>query len=384
MNAEIDINSRKSIASMIYLVVVSVSVFIIQPGIVQGFVSELGLSPEQAGYVASAEMWGLAVTTVFLIYFAERIDWRKITIASLSIAVAGNVASTLNTDLQTFTLIRAITGLGLGAMISLPFAMLGMTKKTDYNFGLAIVCLLAYGAIVLFLIPMVLASIGLDGIFVFLAIFCGVGFLTVPYIPRGARQSTDQSGDGENQLHFQKRLALAGMLAFNIAIGAVWAYLFLVGTDAGIEEQGVANVLTISQFLGMLGALLVVLLSSKINRGAPLCIAILSCAVGIGTLLLEVDFFIYSLGVYIFNFFWNVCQPYLFANLAAFNDNSKTVIRGSCMQMLGFAIGPYIAATIVGDGVSPSYATVNLFGVVLFLVSLALMLPAIIALRGRR
>jgi predicted MFS family arabinose efflux permease len=383
MNNELDINSRKSIVSMIYMTVVGVCVFIIQPGIVQGFVSELGLAPEQAGYAASAEMWGLAITTVLLTYFADRVDWRKITIAALLLAVAGNLASTLSTDVQTFTIIRTITGLGLGAMISLPFAMLGMTEKTDYNFGLALVWILAYGAAGLFLIPSALASIGLDGIFIFIALFCGLGLFLVPNLPRGAQQETDINSIEDGKFRFQKISALAGVFVFNLAIGAVWAFLFLVGINANIEEQGVANILTISQILGMLGALLVVFLSSKVSREAPLGIAILFCAVGIGFLLLGVDFFIYSIAVYTFNFFWNMVVPYIMATLAAFNDNSKTVIRGSCMQMLGIATGPYIAARIVGSTVPPSYDTVNLFGVVMISLSLILILPAILALRGR-
>jgi len=65
----LDINSFKSVASMIYMSVVGVCVFIIQPGVVQGFVSELGFTPEQAGYAASAELWGLAITTVALTFF---------------------------------------------------------------------------------------------------------------------------------------------------------------------------------------------------------------------------------------------------------------------------------------------------------------------------
>ena len=78
----LDINSVKSVASMIYLSVVGVCVFIIQPGIVQGFVSELGFTPEQAGYAASAELGGEALTTELLTFLADKLDWRKIALVS--------------------------------------------------------------------------------------------------------------------------------------------------------------------------------------------------------------------------------------------------------------------------------------------------------------
>ena len=44
----VDVNSTRSIAAIIYLAVVGPSVFIIQPGFVQGLVDTLGLSPEQS------------------------------------------------------------------------------------------------------------------------------------------------------------------------------------------------------------------------------------------------------------------------------------------------------------------------------------------------
>lgn len=379
----LDINSVKSVASMIYLSVVGVCVFIIQPGIVQGFVSELGFSPEQAGYAASAELWGLAITTVLLTFLSDRLDWRKITLVALLIAVLGNIASTLTTDSQTFILVRTFTGLGLGAMISLPFAMLGMTKKMDFNFGMALVFILLYGAIGLFLFPWALEKIGLDGIFIFIAVFCGIGLLLIPNLPTGAHHATNFSDLNQSELGLQKVLALAGVLAFNLGIGAVWSYLFLVGLEANITEQGVANVLTISQLLGMLGAFVVVFLSSKVQRGVPFATSILLCAIGVGFLLFGVDFLKFSIAVYLFNFAWNMVVPYIMATLSSFADNSKTVIRGSCMQMLGIATGPYIAAKIVGSSATPVYDTVNLFSVSMFVLALLLLLPAIIALKDR-
>ena len=382
---QLDINSKKSVYSIIYLVVVGVCVFIIQPGIVQGFVSELGMTPEQAGYVASAEMWGLALTAVLLTFFASRVSWRKITLIGLSLAVIGNLTSTLDLSIEAFTAVRAITGIGLGALIPLPFAMLGMTDKREFNFGFANVMALLYGAIGLFLIPSALISIGLDGIFVFLAIFGAIGLLVIPYLPNRADDANteEQEDNSDPYSTSTKMMALGGVLLFDIAIGAVWAYIFLVGVQGGIGEQTVANILTFSQFLGVLGSLLVVYLAGRIGRGGPFAAAIFFCAVGIGILLFDVNFLYYSAAIYIFNFWWNLVQPYIMATLSAFNDRSETVIRGSCMQMLGFAIGPYIAASMIGDSLTPDYQVVNLMGTVLFLASLLLFLPAIVQQRKR-
>ncbi len=71
-DGRIDVNRTRSIASIIYLAVVGVCVFIIQPGFVQGLVETLAMSPEQAGYIASAEMWGLAASTILLNFISHK------------------------------------------------------------------------------------------------------------------------------------------------------------------------------------------------------------------------------------------------------------------------------------------------------------------------
>ncbi len=54
-----------------------------------------------------------------------------------------------------------------------------------------------------------------------------------------------------------KSLALFAMLAYFMAQGVVWAYLFLIGVSGGLTDQaGSANGLMLSQFAGIAGALL--------------------------------------------------------------------------------------------------------------------------------
>ena len=52
----IDVNSRGTIAAGLILGTIGVLSFIVQPGLVQGFVSVLGLSEADANFLASIEM----------------------------------------------------------------------------------------------------------------------------------------------------------------------------------------------------------------------------------------------------------------------------------------------------------------------------------------
>lgn len=85
----VDVNSRLSIIAIVYIAVIAPCVFILQPGYVQGLVEYLAFSEEQAGYIASAEMFGIAFTTILLVFTEARVDWRKMTALCLIVAAAG-------------------------------------------------------------------------------------------------------------------------------------------------------------------------------------------------------------------------------------------------------------------------------------------------------
>ena len=371
----IDVNSRLARYSMFYLAVVGVCVFIIQPAIVQGFVDALDMTPERAGYLASAEMWGLAATTVLLALISHKVDWRLICRISLVIAVVGNLASIGLEDFNSLAVVRFLTGLGLGGMISLPFAMVGMTANPDRNFGLLVVWVLVYGAVGVFITPWALVTVGLNGIWVFLAIFCGLGLFCIRFLPTGVQPEGEDGLSGKSLTPVLVVLVLGGVLFFNIAIGMSWAYVFLVGTDGGIEEQAVANVLTMSQFLGILGAGLAAFIAQRLGRVLPLAVGILGTGVGTFLFLGDISYFLYSLAICLFNFAWNVAQPYLLAVMSGFANAAKMLVRAASLQMIGFAIGPYLAAELLGEGVS-IFSDVYLIAGVLFVASWLMILPA--------
>lgn len=377
----IDIDSRMPIVTMILLSVIGVCVFILQPGYVQGLVEYLGFSDEQAGYIASAEMFGVAASTIILIFISSRFNWRALVTVYLGICTLGNLSSISVTDFDTLTIIRFITGLGSGGVISLGFTMMGLTQKSDRNFGYIITWVLIYGAFGLLLMPSAFHLIGMNGILLFFALFCSSGFFFVKYLPIAGEHHVDERTLNSVAYSWQlKGISLLAILVYNIAIGITWAYLFLLGIEANITEQAVANVLTISQFLGIAGAFLAVLLQLRIGRTIPLMIGVLGGALGVYCLVGNINYLFYSLGIYLFNLLWNLSMPYLLATMADFDPTGKMVVYGVSMQTTGTAMGPGIAALILGYS---DYDTVYIVATVLFIASALLLLPGLRAQRAQ-
>jgi predicted MFS family arabinose efflux permease len=373
----VDVNSRQCIIAIVYLAVVGPCVFILQPGFVQGLVAHLGLSEQQAGLIASAEMFGLAATTVLLSFVSTKVTWRKFVTICLFICVIGNLVSLGQSDFNTLRVIRFITGLGSGGIISLTFTMMGLTERSDRNFGYIVVWVLTYGAFGLLLMPQAYATVGMNGVLVFFSAFCALGLAFVKHLPDSG-DHVEISGEPAHFSTSLKGLTLAAILSYNIAIGIVWAYLFLVGLEAGMGEQAVANALTASQFLGIAGAFLAVLFEVRLGRLLPLAIGVLGGAASVYYLVGDIGGAEYWIAVCGFNFLWNLSMPYLLATLADFDHRGRIVVHGVSMQFIGYAVGPAIAARLLGFG----YDVINTTAVILFVAAALLLLPGVMAQRA--
>ncbi len=372
-----DVNSRQSIVAIVYLAVVGPCVFILQPGFVQGLVEYLGMTEQQAGFIASSEMFGLATTTVLLAFLAERVSWRNCLVVCIAVCTLGNIASIGQSDPQTLALTRLITGLGSGGLISLTFTMASLTERTDKNFGLIVTWVLIYGAMGLLAMPTAYHIASMNGVLVFFALFCGSAMWFVRFLPDSGEAHFDHSRQRDYSA-IVRRVALAAILIYNTAVGIVWAYLFLVGVEAGMAEQAVANALTVSQFLGIAGAFLAVLFEVRFGRLLPLMVGIVGGGAAIYLLVGQAPPSTYWLAVCGFNFLWNLSMPYLLATLADFDHRGRTVVQGVSLQFIGYAIGPFIAAQLLTRG---GYDLVNIVGVVLFVASAIVVLPGVLAQR---
>ncbi|MGQ4827747.1 hypothetical protein, partial [Enterococcus faecalis] len=87
---EIDINGWPAVLSAIALGTIGVLSFIIQPGIVQGYVTHLGVSEQRAVDLVGLEMLGVALATIAVALIGARVSWRVQIAVALVIAAAGD------------------------------------------------------------------------------------------------------------------------------------------------------------------------------------------------------------------------------------------------------------------------------------------------------
>jgi MFS family permease len=321
-------------------------------------------------------MFGIAATTVAMTFAAHRFNWRRVIAWSLAVMVVANLACALVREVTAFAALRFAAGVGAGGLISLSFAAIGLTSRPDRNFGYLIMWVLTYGAFALLAMPTAFGVAGLTGVLWFFALFPLVALPWLRYFPASGENVVQVEKDAVDLPASAKLLALAAMFAYFLAQGVVWAYLFLIGISGGLTEQQVANGLTVSQFAGIAGALGAALTAGRYGRAVPLLTGIIGGAVTLYFLVGTMSATVYLVAVTIYNLAWNFTHPYLLGAMASFDRRGRVVVNAVAMQMLGLALGPSLAASVIEEGV---YVNVNLLGGALFLASAALILPPVLA-----
>ncbi len=371
---DIDVNGWPAILCAVILGTIGVLSFIIQPGIVQGYVTQLKVSEGTAATLAGIEMLGVALATIFMAVWGTRINWRWIVAGGLFISAAGDFAS-LGAGLGgPFEVARFVAGLGEGTITSISFTFVGITMRAERNLALYLTLLLTYGAFGLWYLPDFLRSHGVDGMFIGFAVLTLTSLATLPLLPH-AYSAEEMVNPEARQLSVPLlAVALTGVLSYNLAQGIAWATLNLVGIGAGIPDQSVTNALSLSQLFAVCGALASVFLAGHISRNGAIAFGILAGAASIALLVGKPSLTLFVVGVCGFNVLWNFVLPFILGRVCDFDESGRMMSFAIMMQMIGLGGGPLIAGQLL-DGTG--YRSAELLCVALFVVSYVLLLVPI-------
>ncbi|WP_338325098.1 MFS transporter [Aurantiacibacter suaedae] len=365
-----------STVAAIILGTIGVLSFIVQPGLVQGFVTEYGSTEAVANGLAFAEMLGIASSTILAALISDRFSWRLQASLALVIAAAGYALSGLASGGDMLSIARFIAGFGSGIVISISFVVVGATARAERNLALYLVLLLTYGALGLWAMPTILDTVGLDAVFYGWAVMCLAAIAAALQLPAHA-SSGGQSDGLQTEMSSARApwlaiiLTLAGILVYNVSVGVAWANLFLIGIDAGLDEQPIADALLICQFTAVGGALGAVWFSERVGNFWPVLVGLLGGAGAIALTLGQPDYAAFLVALIAFNTLWNFAMPFILGLAASLTPSGRLMSTAIAFQMLGLAFGPLAASELLGE--TSSFEPVKALSIATMLIPLALL-----------
>ncbi|MFZ1743028.1 MAG: MFS transporter [Pontixanthobacter sp.] len=338
------------------LTVVGMQVFILQPGLITILVSNGGLTETMAGYASSADIFGIAIATIAAAILSHKLNWRWLATGALGLLVAADLVSAWYYASSLFIPIRIIAGLGSGLLISLGFAITGMSGNPDRSFGILIAIVMLFGAAGLYLMPWLTEIGGVSLIYLILTGVAATGLVAVRNIPVTGQSENSSAGAnvgtaGERpQSRRNEAIALlCAVSCFYLAQGAIWPFFGLLGAKMGIGIQDVANGLTVGQISGIAGAFAVAV-GQKLGHRFLTAIGVIGCVFALFGLNYQLDAYAFGVNIKIFYFGTNLLTALLMAMVAGIDPTGRLVQSATAIQMLGISAGTATATTLVGLG----------------------------------
>lgn len=346
------INRISTIAAAMWMTVVGTLGILFLPLMVGGIIDDLGFSEKQAGYIAAAEMAGVAVASGLGIFWVRRVNWVTIAILSTLAFIAANWASTGVSEYGPMFICRFFVGAASGALLAIGLACQSDSKNADRIFGYWVACQMTVSSAGYLLLPSVRAAWGVDGYFIALVILGFTAFLSLMFFP--ARGINRKSGRTKQENTFLTgSLALGGALLFFMAQGGLWAFLERLGLAAALSTTQIGIALAISSYLGIVGGLAKNWLAGSLGMLSPFVFVIVGELIMLALFAIGAGSIMFAVAVCLLQFCWAMGMASFLSGLNVIDSSGGLVLLLMSIAKAGYSLGPAMMGWfIVGDDYS--------------------------------
>ena len=356
-----------------FLYPVGPAAIILMPMIVGGLIDSYQFSEQQAGNIAALEGLGLMFASILAAAWIRRVSWVKaLVIAFLAYAVL-NILSANVDGYMALLVLRCLTGLAGGSVLAVTVAALGDQSEPDRAFGFAqaVQGVMMLGAFLA--APWLVQTWNVSALFYLLAAASLLMMLTVSRFPAAGRIRAAAEDPvlptGHTGLIW---LGLAASVLFFVNVFGFWAFVERIGQAGGLPAQTVALALGISQVMAIAGALAAAWASDRYGRYLPLLVVFIGQSAALYAVLGDFGATAFFVSAGLFQALFIVAVSYQMGAIAKLDIQGRFLVTMTAAQGLGAALGPALAATLIGEGgdysrIMPMAALLCLFSTLMFL-----------------
>jgi predicted MFS family arabinose efflux permease len=319
------------------------------PFFVGGLISELGFTQAQANLISSAEIAGMALSSLLGAAWIGRFNWRHVALFALFAVLAGNIFSFYVENFQVLVATRFITGLvGHGTAFALGVAAIGNTSQPDRNFGFTIASQVAMGALTALIVPKTIAIYGIAGMCAPAAILAVVAMAFIPRLATsGHAQTPDSNQSKRTGILILPLLGLLVMIIWQMGVGPFFNNLVPYGISIELDPSDIGTALFLSTGLSIIGPLTASALANKINRNVPVCIALTAQLLIILSFQGDITWIGFTVRAILFQTAWNFTGPFLMGMIANLDESGRYSVLIPASQLGGIALGHAVIASLV-------------------------------------
>jgi predicted MFS family arabinose efflux permease len=314
------------------------------PVVLGAIVDGLGLDAGGAGKIASLELGGMAVAALVLAPRVSGVSLRGLALVAAGIAAAAHAISMLVEGFAALAVLRAIAGLAEGALVAAGNALIATSVDPDRLAARMQIVAGSAGALLLVVLPHVVAIGGHRGAFGLMALIVLACMPLLAWMPRGASARTSRP---HLPVHGRALPVLAAGLVLTAGESAVWAFLERIGLRAGVSPPSIGALLGAITLLGLLGAALAAWLGTRLGRRLPIGVGIAFQAAACWSIAHADVTPAYVLGCIGYGLSFFFVQPYLLGTAAVVDPDGRVAAGYAGVVLVGGAIGPASGGALV-------------------------------------
>jgi predicted MFS family arabinose efflux permease len=324
----------------------------VSPFMISGLMTGLSLSERDAGLVASVELLALAATAIAIVPVLQWVTYRRVCLIAVLLAGFAQCASIFSTSLAEVTLMRALAGIGAGALYAVSLSVVAARcVNPDKVYG-TFQIVWALGSIAIFTIGGELtAAFAQRGIFALMAgLTLGLAPLLLFLPDHRAGSGDDEATAAARQAPASPVLGIMTLLAIGLCLvggGAAYSFVGQLGERAGLDTSAVGYVLTIATLCGLAGAAAATALNLRWGRMVPISGVFVGYILVVMVLCLAHNPIAYVAAVIAYIVIYYFSMPYLFGLAAALDRSGRWAAAAGSAFLLGCAACPLFAGSLI-------------------------------------
>lgn len=358
---------------MVYSIIGTVALMplLVLPAMVGVLVDNAAMSESSAGWSASLNFLGSAIVGIVMAMRVHHVNLRQVATFALALAVGADLLSAFTAgDTLIFFAARMLAGCALGAVYVSSVAAFARFDGFERGFGIFVTLQFIVSGLGLYVVPVYADEMGAVGLFGMFAVLDFAALLLAKHLPAGKAAHATHAESGIESVSELKILftasalfAIIGFAVFEAANNAQFAYIERFGVALDISDQKVGIALLIASLIGIPGAFSIVLIGQRFGTLAPLTFGTAIAVTGLTVLLNSESYVGYFFGGCCMGFSWAFSLPFIQSLLARIDRKGSAIAAGTSLSTLGSAVGPGLAAMVVGGG---NYGNVFKLSIALF------------------
>ena len=342
------------------------AIYFIAPLLVGGYVTQLGFSNQQGGYIISVELAGFALAPIPAAIWVRKVSWRLALYCSVGVIILMNLVTGSLTDFTPYLATRFMCGFAAGILLAVCMAVIHRTPDPDRSLGYWFGLQLLAGSLGVIFLPDLIADYGVGAVFLLLAGLHALLLVFIRFIPDHGEIEQAQEVKATGSVPILVGLGFIGLFLFEAGIMGVWTYYERIGNAGGIAPHTIGYALSASLFLGFLGSMATAALSTRFSRLLPVALGTALAVFCTALLLTDFSTTSYVISVGLFTFAWYFTLPYIMACIANVDTTGRLLILSNLVAAVGTSTGPACAALLQ---TSDSFTPVLWMGISVMLLS---------------